>query len=199
LTTRELSPVTWSDFEKFFSQEGNGWNACGCMLCHRGRHLSRSAYPTKAAQAAQNLKEQKELVEENRSHGILVYSDGEPVGWCQFGPTSELPFSADASGTDERTWRVTCFVTDKKFRRQGVASVALQAAIAAIRRRGGGLIEAHPLAVDGSWPYTGPVQLFAREGFKEARRFLLHSADFPRYDRNRVTAGKEVVVMHLIV
>jgi GNAT superfamily N-acetyltransferase len=199
LTTKELSPRTWRDFERLFSRPGNGWNSCGCMLSHRGCHLPRGAYPTKATQAAQNLKEQKALVDERRSYGILVYSDSEPIGWCQFGPKSELPFSAGESESDKSKWRITCFVTDKRFRRHGVARVALRAAVEAIRRRGGGLIEAHPLAVDASWPYTGTVRLFAAEGFEEVRGFVVNSTGFPRYDRNRVTAGKKVVVMHLTV
>jgi GNAT superfamily N-acetyltransferase len=169
------------------------------MLSHRGCHLSRTLFPTKAAQSAQNLSEHRALVDERRSHGILVYSGEEPVGWCQFGPKSELPLSAGPPESDERMWRITCFVTDKRFRRQGVASAALRAAVEAIRSRGGGLIEAHPLAVDAPWPYTGTVRLFAAEGFEEARRFVVNSTDFPRYDRNRVTAGKEVAVMHLTV
>jgi ribosomal protein S18 acetylase RimI-like enzyme len=140
--------------------------------------------------------EKRELVEKKQSHGILVYSNGEPVGWCQFGPKAELPFVQGAPDTSEGTWRITCFVTHKRFRRQGVARVALRAAIAAIRKRGGRLIEGHPLAVDSSWPYTGTVQLFETEGFKEIRRFLVNSTDFPRYDRNQVTAGRQVVVMH---
>jgi ribosomal protein S18 acetylase RimI-like enzyme len=196
LTAKELSARTWPDFERLFTQEGNGWNSCACMLCHRGHHLSRTEFPTAAARAQQNRKEKKDLVENDRSHGILVYSDGEPVGWCQFGSTSELPFADGATDTGERTWRITCFVTHKRFRQQGVARFALRAAIAAILKRGGGLIEAHPLAVDSSWPYTGTVQLFEGEGFKEVRRFEVNSTDFPRYDRNQVTAGKQVVVMH---
>src|SRR5205807_1398799 len=106
-----------------------------------------------------------------------------------FGPKSDLPFDHPGGNADERIWRITCFVTDKRFRRHGIAKTALRAAVEAIRKRGGGLIEAHPLAVDGSWPYTGTVQLFEREGFTEVQRFVVNSRDFPRYDGNRVTAG----------
>jgi hypothetical protein len=38
-----------------------------------------------------NRRDKKELVEAGRSHGILVYADGEPVGWRQYGPHEELP------------------------------------------------------------------------------------------------------------
>lgn len=198
-TTKELSTETWPDFVRLFAQERTGWNSCGCMLSLRGRHLPRSQFPTKAERAARNRQEQRQLVEEGRSHGILVYSKEEPIGWCQFGPKSELPPVDAEADVDERAWRITCFVTDKRFRRQGVAQVALRAGVEAVRRRGGGTIEAHPLSVKSSWPYTGTVELLAREGFTEVRRFLLHSSDFPRYDRNRVTTGQWVVVMQRTV
>ena len=52
-------------------------------------------------------------------------------------------FSAD-------TWpdfeRVTCLVVDRKHRRMGVAGLALRAALDAIRHKGGGIVEAYPVA-----------------------------------------------------
>jgi GNAT superfamily N-acetyltransferase len=192
-TTKELSTRTWADLERLYTQPGNGWNFCWCMVCQRGHHLSRKDFPNRAAQAVQNRREKKELVEGGRSHGILVYAEGEPVGWCQFGPKSELPLVDEA---DDDGWRITCFVTHKQFRRQGVAAVALRAALEAISKRGGGLVEGFPLSVDGPWSYTGTVELFEREGFTEVRRDLVAATDFPRYDRNRNTAALSVVVMH---
>jgi GNAT superfamily N-acetyltransferase len=41
---------------------------------------------------------------------------------------------------------VTCFVVDRQHRRQGVAGVALRAALEAIRKQGGGVVEAYPIA-----------------------------------------------------
>jgi hypothetical protein len=38
-----------------------------------------------------NRREKRELVEKRGSHGILVYADGEHIGWCQYGPKDELP------------------------------------------------------------------------------------------------------------
>src|SRR5258708_4861097 len=92
----------------------------------------------------------KELVDQGRAHGILVYADDEPVGWCQYGSAEELYERAKSEPTpaesSDRVWRVTCFVVDKKHRRSGVASVALRAALDAIRAKGGGLVEAYPVA-----------------------------------------------------
>lgn len=151
-TTKELSTKTWPDFERLFSQ-GSGWDFCACMYYQRGCHLSGKAFPTRGAARVQNLHEKRELTEQGRAHGILVYASGEPVGWCQYGPVDELPIpsgdrvanhvhAADATSQ----WRITCFVTHRKHRRKGVASVALGAALESIRKKGGGWVEATPIA-----------------------------------------------------
>lgn len=146
--TKELSAATWPDFERLFSR-GNGWDHCWCVafqLCNRPRSRTR------AEAGVRNRRYKQALLEQGQAHGILVYSGGEPVGWCQYGPRSELPVSTDpdSAGTG---WRVTCFVVDRRYRRRGIAGLALRAALDSIRRRGGGVVEAQPIA---AWTY-GPA------------------------------------------
>src|SRR5216683_1148438 len=88
--TKELSDSTWPDFERLFSR-GNGWDHCWCMAFQRARQLSRRQFRTRAEMAVINHQDKKELVDQGRAHGILVYANGEPVGWCQYGPADELP------------------------------------------------------------------------------------------------------------
>ncbi|HEX4542310.1 MAG TPA: GNAT family N-acetyltransferase, partial [Candidatus Acidoferrum sp.] len=100
-----------------------------------------------------NCSEKRELVERECAHGILVYAEAEPVGWCQYGPSEELPRMDNTrkyrglapEGGTERLWRITCFAVLKKWRKRGVAGAALKAALEAIRKRGGGLVEAYPI------------------------------------------------------
>ena len=179
--TRELSRRTWPDFERLFSQ-GGGWDFCWCMAFHRRRSLPRSRFRTRAEQGVRNRQEKRELVEKRGSHGILVYADGEPVGWCQYGRKDELPridsirkFRGIASNDGvERLWRITCFVVHKQYRRRGVAGAALEAALDAIRKRGGGLVEAYPIT-QGPSPgrsrlpsgnHFGTVSMFRKQGFR---------------------------------
>src|SRR4030081_3121936 len=90
-TTKELSRKTWPDFARLFSQR-NGWDHCQCMHFHRPCGLAKEKrLRSRVARAARNRLEKRALVERRRSHGILVYADGEPVGWCQYGPQEELP------------------------------------------------------------------------------------------------------------
>ncbi len=42
--TKELSPETWSDFERLFAP-GRRWAFCACMLYQRGCHLDRKMFP----------------------------------------------------------------------------------------------------------------------------------------------------------
>lgn len=151
-TTRELSWRTWPDFERLFSQ-GGGWDFCACMLYQRGHHLPGNEFPTRVDSRIRSLADKRELVRQGRSHGVIVYAAGEPVGWCQYGPVDELPLPGArrlAKGVcvedDTSQWRITCFVTHHEHRRRGVGSLALAAAIDAIQRQGGGWVEATPIA-----------------------------------------------------
>lgn len=187
-TTKELSRKTWPDYERFFHRNGRG--SCGCMLYPRGRHLPAPAgagrlngaggpdrsgkhFPTRDLRRSQNLSEMKQLVERDRAHGILVYASGEVVGWCQFGRVEDLPIEPSGQildwllASDPATeWRITCFLTLPEYRRQGVATLALATAVQAIRKRGGGWIEATPETA----PHTGTMAMFQRLGFMPPKR-----------------------------
>lgn len=61
----------------------------------------------------------------------------------------------------QRLWRITCFVVDRNYRHRRVARVALQAALEAIRDKGGGLVEAYPIIRWGAYAeYRGTVSMF---------------------------------------
>ena len=60
---------------------------------------------------------------------------------------------------------------DKHHRKQGVARIALKAALESIRKQGGGMVEAYPvvskkMAVNPEWLWFGTPQMFLREKFK---------------------------------
>jgi GNAT superfamily N-acetyltransferase len=182
-TTKELSPKTWADFERLFQKPG-GWNHCWCMHFQRARGLPKSRQlSSRAERAVRNRRQKLELVEQGRAHGILVYANGEPVGWCQFGPRQELPridhrrkYRGLAPDGDERLWRITCFVVETAYRRRGIASAALKAALQAIKRSGGGLVEAYPLKswfsrAFGNESTPGVLAMFEKQGFKVVAPF----------------------------
>jgi GNAT superfamily N-acetyltransferase len=217
--TRELAPETWVDFERLFSR-GNGWDFCWCMAFHRFERNSRTEFRTRGEVSVVNHDAKKRLVDEGRAHGILVYADGEPVGWCQYGPVAELLARTHSNAT-QPAWRVTCFVVDRRFRRSGVAGLALRAALESIRNKGGGLVEAYPAATwthgkDGSpeeaayvqgvgpvapaWggfnniSTSGVVSMFEKQGFKAVGVTRNSSARV-----RKLGAEGDHVVMHKLV
>jgi GNAT superfamily N-acetyltransferase len=177
--TKELSKKTWPDFVRLFSQ-GSGWDFCCCMHFHRARGLPKNQWlRTRAERAVRNRREKKELVDRGCSHGILVYAKGEPVGWCQYGPREELPRIDNSRKYRElaskartaKLWRITCFAVLKPYRKRGVAGAALQAALGAIRQKGGGLVEAYPITrwksgTFGNESTHGTASMFKKAGFK---------------------------------
>ncbi|WP_152362251.1 GNAT family N-acetyltransferase [Microlunatus speluncae] len=180
-TTRELSKRTFGDFERFFATV----HGCACTLYFFGRHLSpiagsakqkaaglgstpdRSAkhFPHRDLMRARELAAVKELVDRGDARGILVYADGEPVGWCHFGRVDELPVHSEESDPTkiyarhaDTDWVINCFTTRMDFRHQGVAGRALKAAVAVIKKHGGGWIEAVPLAYAHHDPMLGKLR-----------------------------------------
>ena len=183
-TTKELSKKTWPDFVKLFSQ-GNGFDFCMCMHFQRPRSLPKSEWlRTRAERQVRNRRQKKALVEEGRAHGILVYAGGEPVGWCQYGPREELPRIdnshkyrklAPEPGA-EKLWRITCFSVLKNYRKRGVASAALKAALEAIKKKGCGLVEGYPINrwetyAFGNESTAGTASMFEKAGFKQVCDF----------------------------
>jgi len=199
-STKELTKKTWPDFERLFSQ-GNGWDFCWCMHFQRPCTLPKSQWRrTRAERGARNQREKKDLLEKGQAHGILVYANGEPVGWCQYGLQKELPRIDNKRGyralrleTGEKSlWRITCFVTDKNHRRRGVANAALKAALESIRKKGGGLVEAYPMIpweklcrerkqrcghapAFGNESTHGTLSMFEKQGFRQVGTFGLNS------------------------
>jgi GNAT superfamily N-acetyltransferase len=142
---------------------------------HLGRLPKTEQGGMTQTRVARSRRDKRRLVEKGASHGILVYANTEPVGWCQYGPKTELP-RIDAGtiykklaidDNSQRLWRITCFWVDRKHRNRGVAGTALAAALESIRRKGGGLVEAYPAKVKG-FPadWTGTWPMFRKEGFE---------------------------------
>lgn len=173
--TKKLSVDTWPDFERLFRT-----HPCWCMTYHRSHALTeKEKLHSRVKSAARNRLQKKRLVEAGLAHGILIYAGGEPVGWCSYGLSTELPlidsyrsYSKLAFEKHMRLWRITCFIVHHKFRRRGIARTALRAALESIRGEGGGLVEAYPLTRWGaSADWFGTASMFKREGFEVISNF----------------------------
>ncbi len=172
LTSRPLTPTTWSDFESLFRRSRGMQAGCWCIFYHRSG-------PTRVATEEQrpdrNRRDHQQLVEQGQAHGVLIYLGDQPVGWCQFGRKTEFPRidagrkyrALNPSVTAPVRWRITCFFVDRSIRHQGVARFALREALRGIQMEGGGVVEAYPATNDravATW--FGSVSMFRREGFR---------------------------------
>jgi GNAT superfamily N-acetyltransferase len=174
---KPLDESTWPDFARLVERHNGVWGGCWCMGFH-AEGVGRTKTP------AQNRAEKEGRVREGRAHAALVYDGAAAVGWCQFGPTEELPRikhrRAYLEGlTALPDWRITCFFVARDQRRQGVASVALGGAVDEIARLGGGTVESYPEDAEGrsvssSFLHNGTVSLFESHGFERTRRIGKH-------------------------
>jgi hypothetical protein len=173
-TTRPLTDDTWGDFADLVAANNGVWGGCWCMGFHP-EGVGKGSTP------AENREAKRAHVRNGSVHQVLVYAGEECVGWCQYGPPTELPSiknpGAYAAGlVDLPDWRIGCMFTGKGHRRQGVARAAVAAALAAIEEAGGGLVEAYPEQLEGrgeqrgSYLHTGPEDLFEAFGFERDRR-----------------------------
>jgi GNAT superfamily N-acetyltransferase len=117
--------------------------------------------------------------------GLVAYVGDDPAGWCAVEPRSAYPrlrtsrlvwAGRDEDRDDARVWSVTCFVTRKGYRRQGVGTALARAAVDLARDRGATAVEGYPLLprsggrVDSGELFVGTVGMFEAAGFAEVSR-----------------------------
>jgi ribosomal protein S18 acetylase RimI-like enzyme len=172
LEAHEFEPSRWRDFESLFRKYHGVSAGCWCMFYHRN---GPTGPLESAARQEANRLDHRALLLKGHAHGILVYRGGRAVGWCQFGRRGDLPriehgrkYKVIARGLGEPArWRITCFFVDRPYRRSGVARTALHAALEAIRRRGGGVVEAYPATHGRAVAiWFGTTGMFEQEGFR---------------------------------
>lgn len=172
IETKELGAGSWRDVERLFGANG----ACGGCWCMYWRLAKGERWEDVRGQAAKERL--REGIRDGSVLGVLAYVDGEPVGWCAFGPRPAFArldrapsFKCDdAAGV----WSVPCFFVKSGFRGVGVSKALLAAALKAIRERGGRVVEGYPSrpGKDGTYvaafSWTGTRSLFAKAGFRVA-------------------------------
>lgn len=170
--TKPLTPVTWPDFAALVEANNGVWGGCWCIGFHP-EGVSNDAARNRDAKLAH--------VTKGTVHQVLVYLDGQCVGWCQYGPPGEVATIKNLKAYQKDLvelpdWRIGCVFTGNGHRRDGVARAGLAAALDAISQAGGGTVEAYPEQLDGRGPqrgaylHTGPEDLFREFGFVRDRR-----------------------------
>jgi GNAT superfamily N-acetyltransferase len=171
-----LDRKTWPIFAELVERCDGFPSGCWCMAFHP-EGLDKGA-----DHAAVNRERKVERVMAGAAHAALVLDGDVCVGWCQFGPTSELPriksrTAYERSCTTLPDWRIACCYVSKGYRRQGVALAALEGALGLIAGLGGGVVEGYPepaRAVPAGFLFNGALSTYEQLGFRRDRMIGKH-------------------------
>lgn len=167
-----LSTQTWAAFEALVERHNGIFGGCWCSWFHDGCGEREPGYEGSRAF-------KKRLVEDGVAHAALVMVGDEAVAWAEFGTPEELPnihhrkqYLAEADLIPD--YRITCIFVDKRYRRQGLAKVALAGALGLIAAQGGGIVEGYPHEVgeqrmNNSFVYNGTRAMYQEAGFEFVR------------------------------
>lgn len=170
LITQPLTSDLWPAFEDLFGQQG-GVGGCWCMYWRIGPDYRQR--PHEANKSAFG-----EIVASGPPPGLLAFVDDLAVGWCQLTLRDALPWLNHAwrlKRVDEvPVWSISCFYIRKGYRKRGVATALIAAALKTAREAGAPALEAYPLDANltPSASHTGYVSTFERAGFKVVARHV---------------------------
>jgi GNAT superfamily N-acetyltransferase len=174
-----LTPRNLPALEDLFNAQGPV-GRCWCMYWRIGdSYRKRSPKENKA--------DFSRLVKSGPPIGLLAFSGDLCVGWCQLTPRDALPWMDKTwrlkRVDDKPVWSLSCFYIRIGWRRKGVTSALIAAAIERARKAGAPALEAYPLDGDlsPSSTNTGYVSTFRRMGFKVVARHVL-PRPIVRYD-----------------
>ena len=168
LTVRPLTPDLWPVLEDLFGENG-AVGGCWCMYWRIGRAYRERPH-------GENRATFREVVKHGPPPGLLAFDGDMAVGWCQLTPRDALPWLDRTwrlkSVDDVPVWSLSCFYVLKGYRRRGVTSALVAAAVKAAQRAKAPALEAYPLDAEltPSSTSTGYASTFARAGFKTVAR-----------------------------
>jgi len=185
LTIRPLTPDLWPTLEDLFGK-GGASNGCWCMYWRIGSEYHKRARQT-------NRSALRRIVKRVPPPGLLAFDGERPVGWCQLTPRDDLSWlnrtRALERVDDVAVWSISCFYVRRGYRRQGVMSALIVAALKAAKRANASALEAYPIDTmrrgSTSNVFTGTASTFKRAGFKTVAR-RKPSRPIMRHDLKRI-------------
>jgi ribosomal protein S18 acetylase RimI-like enzyme/uncharacterized protein YndB with AHSA1/START domain len=179
---RDVTPELVPEYQDFFDHHAfrdyPAWQSCYCIETHSTQSDDERIGRT----AGENRHDMSESIKRGHVTGLLAFESGKPVGWCNYGETTRLGGLMHrfglAAADHEGVGSVACFVIAAPYRRHGIASKLLDAAVDRLRARGLRAVEAYPARSNDSVHsnYRGPLAMFLRAGFEphgEIERHLI--------------------------
>lgn len=170
LTIRPLTPDLWPALEDLFGKNG-ACNGCWCIYWRVG-----SAYRKNPPE--KNKSAFREVVKRGPPPGLIAFDGDKAVGWCQLTPRDALSWLDRhwrlKRGDEVPVWSLSCFYVRIGYRKKGVTSALIEAALKAAKRAKAPALEAYPLDADKtpSASGTGYATTFKRAGFRVVMRHV---------------------------
>ena len=180
IVVERLSPDTRGDYLAFFDHERGPafsdnpeWARCYCQFYRIPRALDWKAFT-----ADQNRVAAGASIACGEAEGYLAKAGGETVGWLHAAPRHKLPHGFERMRVEppevdvppQEAAIIVCFVIAPAWRRRGVATALLDAALVDLAARGIAVVDAFPFksgeSVSPADHYHGPASLFASRGFE---------------------------------
>src|SRR5574341_373213 len=162
----------WKDLVKLFGEKG-ACSGCWCMWWQQSaREFSQNS-------GDKNKKLLKKRIDSGIIPGILAYDKNEPVGWCAVEPRESCPRLEKSRSLkpidNQPVWSLVCFFVANDYRRQGVSTELVKAAVTYAKKKGAEIVEGYPSYTKNNrlpdpWVWTGLFSAFIRAGFKEVMR-----------------------------
>lgn len=177
----QIHPLTserWEDLVDLFGPERGASSGCWCMWPFmRGKDW-------KALSREERRDAFESKVTRGPAPGLLAYRDGMAVGWVALGPREQYvrfqlgkttrPLDTDTGELIGATHAITCFYTRSGYRKTGLMSRLLDAAVEHAGSQGARILDACPIETDNplQWGegFVGFAPVFRRNGFEEIAR-----------------------------
>jgi GNAT superfamily N-acetyltransferase len=166
----ETHPVTPDRFEDFAVVINRTRRVTHCWC------LSHRLQAAEIEQLGDGNREQamRRLCERDHPPGVVTYRDGEPVGWCNIGPRTEITRLARSRlirPVDELpVWSIVCVIVRPGHRQQGVTAPLIEGAVAYAASHGAPAVEAYPVdppgRMDQTMAFVGTRSMFEQAGFR---------------------------------
>jgi len=180
IVVERLSPATRGDYLAFFDHERGPafsdnpeWARCYCQFYRIPRALDWKAFT-----ADQNRVAAGASIACGEAEGYLARAADQTVGWLHAAPRHKLPHGFERMRVEppeidvppQEAAIIVCFVIAPAWRRRGVATALLDAALVDLAARGIAIVDAFPFkSGESDKPadhYHGPASLFASRGFE---------------------------------
>lgn len=157
-----------SDAEKFLQfmdgpafETNSDWGACYCQFFLDDPKV----VDPQITGAKVNRQKACDRIAAGTMQGYLAFEKDRTIGWVAANSAKNVLGFPPA---EESTARILCFVIDRDFQRQGVATALLNYALEDLPKQGFKSVEAAPRADGSASPrsYRGTLSMFLKAGFE---------------------------------